>query len=110
MGHSSAMTETSLRAAPRVFRGPGGAGLPNLVGLRGVHRTDETAAQTTETERFDTADLGLAAAGVTLALHRDVDPPAQWRLDLPDGDGDRDTARAVRVRQPLRRPRLSCSS
>ncbi len=87
MGHSAAMTETSLRAAPRVFRGPGGTGLPNLVGLRGVHGTDEIAAQTTETERFDTADLGLAAAGITLALHRDVDPPAQWRLDLPDGDG-----------------------
>lgn len=80
------MTETSLRSAPRTFRGPGGTGLPNLVGLRGVHRTDEVAAQTTETERFDTADHGLAATGITLALHRDVDPPAQWRLDLPDGD------------------------
>lgn len=80
------MTETSLRSAPRTFRGPGGTGMPNLVGLRGVHRTDENPAQTSETERFDTADQRLAATGITLALHRDVDTPTQWRLDLPEGD------------------------
>lgn len=79
--------ETSLRSAHRTFRGSGGAGPPSLVGLPGVRHADPRPAQVLETERFDTADRRLAAAGMTLALHRAPDEPAQWRLDLPDGDG-----------------------
>jgi CHAD domain-containing protein len=38
----------------------------------------------TETERYDTDDNRLAAAGIVLRLHRDPGTPAQWQLELPD--------------------------
>ena len=77
------MTDTATRTA-HSFRGPGGAGLPNLAGLPGVLRLESALPEVIETERIDTPDHRLAAAGITLELHRAPSTPAQWRLMLPD--------------------------
>jgi hypothetical protein len=74
------MTDT----ATRTFRGRGGSGLPNLAGLPGVLRLDAALPEVFETDRYDTDDARLAAAGITLGLHRPPSAPAYWRLDLPD--------------------------
>ena len=66
---------------------PPTAGAPRLGGLPGVHRDQAGAPQVLETERYDTDDRRLAAAGIALAVRRgDPSAPAQWQLDLPDGD------------------------
>jgi CHAD domain-containing protein len=70
--------------ATRTFRGPGGAGLPNLTGLPGVVRTESALPEVIETELLDTDDYKLAAAGIRLGLHRTSSGPGQWRLELPD--------------------------
>lgn len=69
------------------FRGAAEAGAPRLAGLPGVHRAEPGPTEVREVERYDTDDRRLAAAGITLALHRE-EGPALWRLDLPDGDHD----------------------
>ena len=79
-GALDGMTDT----ATRTFRGRGGAGLPNLTGLPGVRRLYAALPEVFETDRFDTDDARLAAAGITLGLHRPPSAPAHWRLDLPD--------------------------
>ncbi|WP_214406685.1 CHAD domain-containing protein [Pseudonocardia lacus] len=73
---------TGAREETRTYRGPGGAGRPNLAGLPGVHRHDDGDARVLEVERYDTADRCLAAAGLALAIHRDGDQ-GHWRLDGP---------------------------
>lgn len=74
------MADTDMRT----FRGPGGAGLPNLAGVPGVQRMESAPPEVIETELFDTGDHRLAAAGIRLGLHRSSSAPAQWRLELPD--------------------------
>lgn len=74
-------------AQPRHFRGAAETGAPRLAGLPGVHSVEPGPIEVREVERHDTDDLRLAAAGITLALYRG-DGPAQWRLDLPDGEHD----------------------
>jgi hypothetical protein len=81
------MPDTTAQPTTLHFRGAAEAGAPRLAGLPGVHRTEPTPIEVREVERYDTDDLRLAAAGITLALHRG-DGPAQWRLDLPDGEHD----------------------
>jgi CHAD domain-containing protein len=54
------------------------------VGLPGVLRLESALPEVIETERIDTPDHRLAAAGITLELHRAPSTPAQWRLVLPD--------------------------
>ncbi len=76
---------TLTGSASRAFRGLGGAGGPRLAGLPGIAREDVAPAEVLETERYDTDDRRLAAAGITLARRRDGDTD-QWQLDLPDGD------------------------
>ena len=80
IGHPTGMTDT----ATRTFRGRGGSGLPNLAGLPGVLGLDAALPEVFETDRYDTDDARLAAAGITLGLHRPPSAPAYWRLDLPD--------------------------
>ena len=67
------------------YRGPAHAGAPRLSDLDGVE-TVEVAddREVIEQERYDTADVRLAAAGITLAVHRLPDS-AHWQLTLPDG-------------------------
>jgi CHAD domain-containing protein len=64
------------------FRGPAEASAPPAPGLSEVHHTDVAPPRVLEIERYDTADLRLAAAGVTLAVLRD-DSPARWELHTP---------------------------
>jgi CHAD domain-containing protein len=81
------MPDTTAQPTVLHFRGAAEAGAPRLTGLPGVHRAEAGPIEVREVERYDTDDLRLAAAGITLALHRG-DGSAQWRLDLPDGDHD----------------------
>jgi CHAD domain-containing protein len=89
------MTDTTTRTESRTFRGAAEAGSPRLDALPGVHREDPLPQQVLEVERYDTADHRLAAAGITLAVHRAEGEQPYWRLDLPD-DGD-----AEELRVPL---------
>lgn len=81
------MPDTTNRSTTLHFRGAAEAGTPRLAGLPGVHREEPSPVEVHEVQRYDTDDLRLAAAGITLALHRGGGP-AHWRLDLPDGDHD----------------------
>jgi hypothetical protein len=82
------MTDTTTRTPSRTFRGAAEAGSPRLDALPGVHREDPVPQQVLEVERYDTADRRLAAAGITLAVHRADGEQSQWRLDLPDAGRD----------------------
>ncbi|GAA3224849.1 CYTH and CHAD domain-containing protein [Pseudonocardia petroleophila] len=86
------MPKTTAPPTPLHFRGAAEAGSPRLAGLPGVDREESSPVVVLEVERYDTDDLRLAAAGITLSLHRgDGRAPggsAQWHLDLPDGDRD----------------------
>jgi CHAD domain-containing protein len=79
------MTETTTRTSDRTYRGPAGSGVPRLAALPGVRRDDVLPQQVLETERYDTDDRRLAAAGITLTLRRAPEGPPQWHLHLPDG-------------------------
>lgn len=80
------MPDTTTRTPDLSYRGAAGASAPRLTALPGVHDEEVVPQRVLEIERFDTDDLRLAAAGITLAVHRDPDGPGQWRLDLPDGE------------------------
>jgi CHAD domain-containing protein len=64
------------------FRGPAEASVPPAPGLSEVHHTDVAPPRVLDIERYDTADLRLATAGVTLAVLRDDSPP-RWELHTP---------------------------
>ncbi len=82
------MGNATTRTDNRTYRGAADVGAPRLGGLPGVHRDQTGTPQVLETERFDTDDRRLAAAGIALAVRRgDPSAPAQWQLDLPDGAG-----------------------
>jgi CHAD domain-containing protein len=86
------MPDTTTQPTILQFRGAAEAGAPRLAGLPGVHGEESGPTEVRELERYDTDDLRLAAAGITLALHRGDGPTqggsAQWHLDLPDGEHD----------------------
>ena len=78
----------STRTESLTYRGSAESGAPRLTGLTGVHRDETDPQQVLETERYDTEDRRLAAAGIALAVRRgDPAAPARWQLDLPDGHG-----------------------
>jgi CHAD domain-containing protein len=77
-------TGQNTRNDVHTYRGPGGAGRPNLTGLPGVHRHEDGDPRVLEVERYDTEGRALAAAGVALAVRRDGVEQPRWRLDLPD--------------------------
>jgi CHAD domain-containing protein len=85
---------TTATQKPHTFRGPEEAGAPAVAGLPGVRHDDVSPVTVLETERYDTDDLRLAAAGITLAVVRGAEP-ATWQLDLPDGE------RHERIRVPV---------
>jgi CHAD domain-containing protein len=59
--------------------------LPSLTSLPGVHVMDPPETQALEAVYFDTTDLRLAKAGVTLR-RRTGGGDAGWHLKLPEGD------------------------
>jgi CHAD domain-containing protein len=66
--------------------------LPRLDGLPGVRRTSDSQPQQLEAEYYDTADLRLLRAGVTLR-RRQGGSDAGWHLKLPTGRDSREEIR-----------------
>ncbi len=81
-GHPIRVSATTDLPAPLTFRGPAESGALPTAGVSDVHHTDVVPQQVLEIERYDTADLRLAAAGVGLAVLRDDSPP-RWELHTP---------------------------
>ncbi|MBO0775396.1 MAG: CYTH and CHAD domain-containing protein, partial [Actinobacteria bacterium] len=82
---------------------PTGATLPSLAGLPQVAGTAPADEQVLDAEYFDTADLRLLRAGVTLR-RRNGGSDAGWHLKLPAGpDGPAGPAIRREVRLPLAR-------
>jgi CHAD domain-containing protein len=75
------------------YDAPAGAGLPRLDGLPQVAGTSGPAGEQLEAEYFDTEDLRLIRAGITLRRRRGGED-AGWRLKLPAGA---DTRREIRL-------------
>ncbi|MFC0681747.1 CHAD domain-containing protein [Lysobacter korlensis] len=73
-------------ADTRTFRVADDVDLPLLDSVKGIAGTDGVASAQFSTKYFDTADLALTSAGITL-LHRSGVPDAGWRLELPAPDG-----------------------
>ena len=68
----------------RSYTGPARTGAPRLSDVDGVESVESTEDHgVIEEERYDTAGLRLAGAGVLLAVHRRPDG-AFWQLTLPD--------------------------
>jgi CHAD domain-containing protein len=77
----------------RKYEMPDEAGLPALADLPGVASAGEPAEETLEAVYFDTADLDLARAGVTMR-RRAGGADEGWHLKLPVGSDERRELRA----------------
>src|SRR5215470_10314121 len=75
------------------YDAPAGAGLPRLDGLPQVARISGPDEEQLEAEYYDTDDLRLIRAGITLRRRRGGDD-AGWHLKLPAGA---DTRREIRL-------------
>lgn len=79
------------------YRGPAHTGAPRLADLHGVATVvvaEDGDHDVLEHERYDTADLRLAGAGIVLAVVRLADS-AHWELRLPDSGPDEQLRVAV---------------
>ena len=87
----------TVRETERKYEVVDGVELPGWAGLAGVESLVGPEEQTLEAVYFDTEDLRLAQAGVTLRRRRGGDD-AGWHLKLPvGGDGHGDSRDEVRV-------------
>ena len=75
------------------YDAPAGATLPSLDGLPQVAGTSRPAGERLEAEYYDTGDLRLIRAGITLRRRRGGED-AGWHLKLPAGA---DTRREIRL-------------
>jgi CHAD domain-containing protein len=75
------------------YEAPAGTALPGLDGLRQVADTSRPAGERLEAEYYDTDDLRLIRAGITLRRRRGGHD-AGWHLKLPVGS---DTRREIRL-------------
>lgn len=87
------MTSTAHREIERKYEGTQGSRLPDWSALIPAV-TVATSDQHLQARYFDTAELHLAAAGITLR-HRTGDDVAGWHLKVPLGT---DTREEIRVR------------
>ena len=94
------MASSSTAAAPvvvteieRKFEPGPGFVLPDLSGVPGVHSVTEPREHDLDATYFDTADLRLIAAKITLR-RRTGGEDAGWHLKRPRTDGDRDELHA----------------
>jgi CHAD domain-containing protein len=83
---------TVVRETERKYEAPPGARLPRLSGLPEVAAESGLDKQALEAEYYDTADLRLIRAGVTLR-RRTGGHDAGWHLKLPAGGASRDEIR-----------------
>jgi inorganic triphosphatase YgiF len=84
---------TSITETERKYEAAPGAGLPDLARLPGVAGTSSPGEQQLEAEYFDTPDLRLLRAGITLRRRRGGSD-AGWHLKLPTGT---DTRQEIRL-------------
>jgi inorganic triphosphatase YgiF len=78
----------TARGTETEYEMPEGAALPSLDGLPQVNGTSGPAEQQLEAEYYDTDDLRLLRAGITLRRRRGG-RDAGWHLKLPEGRGTR---------------------
>ena len=93
---------TTVRETERKYEAADGVELPGWAGLAGVESLVGPEEQTLEAVYYDTEDLRLAQAGVTLRRRRGGDD-AGWHLKLPVGGDSRDEVRVSDVRAGRRR-------
>jgi CHAD domain-containing protein len=91
-----------LPKTERKYQGEAGVVLPSFRDLPGVAKVSEAEPQNLVAEYFDTSDLRLLLAGVTLR-RREGGPDEGWQLKLPGDEGGRGPEPAGRrdVRAPL---------
>ncbi|MBP2334098.1 CHAD domain-containing protein [Saccharothrix coeruleofusca] len=83
---------TSVRETERKYEAPAGTALPDLAGLPGVAAAAGPEEQRLEAVYYDTPDLRLARAGLTLR-RRTGGHDAGWHLKLPVGGDTREEVR-----------------
>ncbi|PRH77981.1 metal-binding protein [Streptomyces solincola] len=81
------------REIERKYEAAPGTALPDLTGTAGIARVHDAGAAELDAVYHDTADLRLAAAGVTLR-RRTGGADAGWHLKLPVAPGVRDEVHA----------------
>lgn len=82
----------SVHETERKYEAPGGTALPDLADLPGVSAVAGPEEQRLEAVYYDTADLRLARAGLTLRRRTGGDD-AGWHLKLPAGVDTREEVR-----------------
>ena len=82
----------TVRETERKYEAPGTVVLPGPAGLLGLGTGSGAQEQELEAVYFDTADLRLLRAGVTLRLRTGGSDPG-WHLKLPVGGDSRDELR-----------------
>ncbi|MFJ8583955.1 CHAD domain-containing protein [Streptomyces sp. NPDC093595] len=87
------MTADTQREIERKYEATPGTRLPVLTGVAGTARTVDQGVADLDAVYYDTADLRLAAAGITLR-RRTGGGDAGWHLKLPVAPGARDEIRA----------------
>jgi CHAD domain-containing protein len=93
---------TTVRETERKYEVTDGVELPGWSELAGVQGLVGPEEQTLEAVYYDTEDLRLARAGVTLRRRRGGDD-AGWHLKLPVGGDSRDEVRVADARATRRR-------
>jgi CHAD domain-containing protein len=83
---------TEIRETEKKYEAEAGASLPPLSDLPMVASESDSAEQVLEAEYYDTADLRLIRAGITLR-RRTGGTDAGWHLKLPAGPDTRDEIR-----------------
>ncbi|WP_367131539.1 CHAD domain-containing protein [Saccharothrix sp. HUAS TT1] len=83
---------TSVHETERKYEAPGGTALPELADLPGVAAVAGPEEQRLEAVYYDTSDLRLARAGLTLRRRTGGDD-AGWHLKLPAGVDTREEVR-----------------
>jgi CHAD domain-containing protein len=90
------MTATSTTETEWKYEAPSGGTVPDLTGLPRVAEQSDSGAQTLSAVYYDTDDLVLIRAGITLR-RRSGGHDAGWHLKLPDRPGTR-----TEIQMPLR--------
>jgi CHAD domain-containing protein len=83
---------TEIRETERKYEAEAGASLPSLSDLPMIAAESDPVELTLEAEYYDTADLRLIQAGITLRRRRGGED-AGWHLKLPAGPDSRDEIR-----------------
>lgn len=99
---ATSSVRATVRETERKYEATDGVELPGWSGMDGVEALVGPEEQTVEAVYFDTDDLRLARAGVTLRRRRGGED-AGWHLTLPAGGDGRDEVRVSDARTGRRR-------